>query len=157
RKREIDAHFAASRQANPALWNGTVLMLYEHAIGGAVFRGSYLETDFASMLAWRHWDFPDAGVKNCFAMGALRASDGRFLLGVSASHTSNPGGIYFPAGLPDENDIDGARVDLTRNLMREMAEETGLTGADFEADAGWMTVLAGPRIAQIKMLRAHAP
>ena len=155
RRAEIDAHFAAVRQAKPALWNGRVLMLYQHTIGDAVFRGSYFETDFASMLAWRHWNFPDAGVKNCFAMGALRASDGAFLLGVMGEHTSNPGFVYFPAGLPDTSDIDGSRVDLTRNVMREIGEETGLTPDQFEADDGWITVLAGPRIAQIKMLRAH--
>jgi 8-oxo-dGTP pyrophosphatase MutT (NUDIX family) len=157
RRREIEAHFEALRQSNPALWNGRVLMLHQHTISGAVFRGAYLETDFASMLAWRHWDFPDAGVKNCFAMGVLRASDGAFLLGVMAAHTSNSGYVYFPAGLPDESDVDGARVDLGRNLLREIGEETGLTGDDFEADTGWITVLAGPRIAQMKMLRAREP
>jgi 8-oxo-dGTP pyrophosphatase MutT (NUDIX family) len=129
-------------------------MLHRHDIRGAVFHGAYLETDFASLLAWRHWNFPDAAIKNCFAMGALQGSDGAFLLGVMGAHTSNPGMIYFPAGLPDLNDIDGARVDLTRNLMREVGEETGLVAADFEAEPGWTTVLAGPRIAQMKRLRA---
>ena len=158
RRAEIDAHFDALRRANPALWNGRVLMLYEHAIAGAVFRGAYLETDFASLLAWRQWDSPDAGVKNCFAMGALQGSDGAFVLGVMGAHTANPGRIYFPAGLPDLSDVDGARVDLARNLMREIGEETGLGCADFEtADRGWITVLAGPRIAQMKVLRAHVP
>jgi hypothetical protein len=38
--------------------------------------------------------------------------------------------------------------------MREVAEETGLTPADFTADPGWFTVLAGPRIAQMKVLQA---
>ena len=155
RRGEIDAHFDVLRRSNPALWNGRVLMLYEHSIRGAVFHGTCLETDFASMLAWRHWDFPDAYVRNCFAMGALQASDGAFLLGVMAAHTSSPGMIYFPAGLPDLSDIDGARVDLTRNVMREIGEETGLTRADFEAEEGWTAVLAGPRIAQIKMLRVR--
>ena len=88
---DIDAHFVQLRRANPALWNGRVLMLHEHAISGAAFHGAYLETDFASLLAWRHWDFPDACVKNCFAMGALRGSDGAFVLGVMGAHTSNPG------------------------------------------------------------------
>jgi 8-oxo-dGTP pyrophosphatase MutT (NUDIX family) len=156
RRAEIDAHFDALKRANPALWNGRVLMLHRHAIAGAVFRGAYLETDYASLLAWRHWDLPDAGVKNCFAMGALRGSDGAFVLGVMGAHTANAGRIYFPAGLPDLDDIDGERVDLARNVMREVAEETGLAGADFTAEAGWTTVLAGPRIAQIKMLHARA-
>jgi 8-oxo-dGTP pyrophosphatase MutT (NUDIX family) len=89
-------------------------------------------------------------------MGALRGSDGAFLLGVMGAHTANAGRIYFPAGLPDLDDIDGERVDLTRNVMREVAEETGLTGEDFEAEPGWTTVLAGPRIAQVKLLQARA-
>jgi 8-oxo-dGTP pyrophosphatase MutT (NUDIX family) len=155
RRAEIMAHFDALQRSNPALWNGRVLMLHQHAIKGAVFHGAYFETDFASMLAWRQWDAPDPGVKNCFAMGALRGSDGGFLLGVMGAHTSNPGRIYFPAGLPDLNDVDGARVDLARNVMREIGEETGLTPADFEAQPGWITVLAGPRIAQVKTLHAR--
>ena len=155
RRADIDAYFAELQRSNPALWNGRVLMLHQHDIRGPVFHGAYLETDFASILAWRHWNFPDAAIKNCFAMGALQGSDGAFLLGVMAAHTSNPGMIYFPAGLPDLTDIDGTRVDLARNLMREVAEETGLVQADFEAEPGWTTVLAGPRIAQIKRLRAR--
>ena len=155
RRADIDAHFAQLQRSNPALWNGRVLMLHQYEIRTTVFHGSYLETDFASLLAWRHWNFPDAAIKNCFAMGALQAADGAFLLGVMAAHTSNPGMIYFPAGLPDLSDIDDARVDLARNVMREVGEETGLGQADFEAEPGWTTVFAGPRIAHIKRLRAR--
>lgn len=155
RRAEIDAYFAALQRSNPALWNGRVLMLYEHAIRGTVFHGAYLETDFASMLAWRHWDSPDQRVKNCFAMGALRGSDGAFVLGVMGAHTANPGRIYFPAGLPDLSDVVGEQVDLVHNVMREVGEETGLAPGDVEAGQGWITVLAGPRIAQVKMLRVR--
>ncbi len=68
-----------------------------------------------------------------------------------------PGMIYFPAGLPDLSDVVGARVDLAGNVMREVGEETGLAPDDFEAEPGWTTVLAGPRIAQVKMLHAARP
>jgi hypothetical protein len=155
RRADIDAHFADLQRANPTLWNGRVLMLHEHDIRGPIFHGAYLETDFASLLAWRHWNFPDPAIKNCFAMGALQGSDGAFLLGVMSAHTSNPGWVYFPAGVPDLSDIDGTRVDLVHNLMREIGEETGLVQADFEAEPGWTTVLAGPRIAHMKRLRAR--
>jgi 8-oxo-dGTP pyrophosphatase MutT (NUDIX family) len=159
RHEEIEAHFTALRRVNPALWNGAVLMLHEHAITRGVFRGAYFETDFASMLAWRHWGFPDPAVKNCFAMGALRGSDGAFVLGVMASHTANAGWIYFPAGVPDRTDVqvglNGARVDLAGSLMRELREETGLDVAELAAEKGWTTVLAGARIAQIKIVRAQ--
>jgi 8-oxo-dGTP pyrophosphatase MutT (NUDIX family) len=155
RRDEIDAYFADLCRVNPTLWNGRMLMLHEHAIRDRVFHGAYLETDFASMLAWRHWGFPDAHVKNCFAMGALRASDGAFVLGVMAAHTTNAGWTYFPAGVPDLSDVDGARVDLARSLMREMSEETGISAAEVEAENDWTTVLAGARVAQIKILRVQ--
>jgi hypothetical protein len=50
---KIDAHFAARQQANPTLWNGRVLMLQDHAIEGAVFRGTFIGVDFASLLTWQ--------------------------------------------------------------------------------------------------------
>src|SRR5262245_33615275 len=128
RRAEIDAHFESLQRANPALWNGRVLMLHEHAIAGAVFRGAYLETDYASLLAWRHLEPPDTEVKNCFAMGALRGSDGAFVLGVMGAHTADAGRIYFPAGLPDLDDIDGERVDLARNEIGRASCREGSSG-----------------------------
>ena len=153
---EIDAHFAELRRRTPELWNGRVLMLRDFAIADGVFRGSYFETDFASLLAWRDWNFPDASVKSSFAMGALRGSDGGFVVGVMGSHTANAGNIYFPAGTPDPGDIVGDKVDLTGSVLREVAEETGLTSSDFTAEPGWFTVFAGPRIPQMKVLHANA-
>ncbi|MEX1083416.1 MAG: NUDIX hydrolase [Xanthobacteraceae bacterium] len=157
RRQDIDAHFAALRQNTPELWNGRVLMLRDFAIADGVFRGRYFETDFASLLAWRDWGFPDPTVKNCFAMGALRGSDGSFVLGLMAPHTANAGKIYFPAGTPDPDDITGNTVDLAGSITREMLEETGLTPRDFAAEPGWFTVLAGPRIALMKILNAPVP
>lgn len=157
RRHEIDAHFAQLQRGKPELFNGRVLMLREFAIEDHVFRGRTFETDFASLLAWRDWDFPDPTVKNVYAMGALRGSDGGFILGEMAAHTANAGKIYFPAGTPDPGDICGDSVDLLGSVIREVEEETGLTPADFAAAAGWFTVLAGPRIAQMKLLQAKAP
>jgi 8-oxo-dGTP pyrophosphatase MutT (NUDIX family) len=156
RRVEIDAYFATQRREKPALWNGRVLLLDEFAVADRVFRGSYFETDFASFLAWRDWGFPDPKVCNCFAMGALRSADGAFLLGAMAPHTANANLVYFPSGTPDRSDIAGDRVDLERSVMREVAEETGLTAEDFVPDVDWITVLAGPRIAHMKLLRAHS-
>jgi len=140
---QIDAFFNEQRAINPALWNGQVLLLHGYTIRDTVFQGAYFQTDFASMLAWRHWDFPDRSVRSCFAMGALQGSDGAFLLGVMAAHTANAGKIYFPAGTPEPSDVVGIRVDLARGLMREVEEETGLTANHVEAQPGWATVLAG--------------
>ena len=56
----IDAHFAAKQKANPALWNGRVLLAHEHGVTDGVCRGAFLETDFASFSAWRDWGRPPA-------------------------------------------------------------------------------------------------
>jgi 8-oxo-dGTP pyrophosphatase MutT (NUDIX family) len=155
RRAEIDAHFATRKKEIPLLWNGRVLMLDGHAIDGAVFRGTFIEVDYAGFLAWQDWGRPEAGVKDCFAQGALRAADGAFLLGVMSPHTANAGKIYFPSGTPDRSDVVGTTVDLEGSVWRELHEETGLTAADVVAEHGWHTVPAGPLIAHFKVLQAH--
>jgi 8-oxo-dGTP pyrophosphatase MutT (NUDIX family) len=157
RRGEIDAYFDKLKQKTPELWNGRVLMLRDFAIEHRVFRGRYFETDFASLIAWRDWDFPDPTIRNSFAMGALRGSDGGFLLGEMGAHTANAGKIYFPAGTPEPEDIIGGSVDLLGSVIREVEEETGLTTADFRPQPGWFSVLAGPRVAQMKLLQSPAP
>lgn len=152
RRLEIDAHFEARRRKTPELWNGRVLILSRCVLGERRLSGSFFETDFASFLAWREWGCPDQTVVNCFGMGALRAEDGAFLVGVMAEHTANAGRIYFPCGTPDPDDIRGSIVDLEQNVMREVAEETGLTPNDFIPRFGWEAVVEGPRIALFKTL-----
>src|SRR5512133_1919333 len=86
RRAEIDAHFAAKQREKPELWNGRVLLGRNPAFVDGRLSASYFEVDFASFLAWRDWGFPDKDVFNGFGMGALRASDGAFALGVMGEH-----------------------------------------------------------------------
>ena len=71
------------------------------------------------------------------------------------AHTATAGQIYFPAGTPDRNDLVGDTVDLERGVMRELAEETGLTLADVVPEAGWTAVLHGQRTALMKIVEAR--
>jgi len=152
RHAEIDAFFAASKRAKPALWNGRVLLLHHQVVCSGVFRGEFLETDYASYAAWNAWGRPAAGVRDCFGAAAVLASDGAFLLGVMGPHTLHAGEIYFPSGTPDPDDIVDGKVDLDLSVRRELEEETGLTPADVSAEPGWITVVDGSLIAQIKLL-----
>jgi 8-oxo-dGTP pyrophosphatase MutT (NUDIX family) len=154
RRLEIDAHYAALARDNPSYWNGRVLLMHSHRLDGDVFRGAYLETDFASLLAWRDWDCPDRSIRNSYGMPAVRSADGAFLLGVMGAQTANAGRVYFPCGTPDPDDVSGGTVDLDASLRRELKEETGLDAGEFDTDPGWYTVFAGPRIAQIRILQA---
>src|ERR1700687_648452 len=106
RRADIDAHFAIKQREKP-IWNGRVLLGRDPVFGGDRFSAGFFETDFASFLAWRDWGFPDKGVFNGFGMGALRCSDGAFVLGEMSQHTANAGRIYFPSGTADPNDVRG--------------------------------------------------
>jgi 8-oxo-dGTP pyrophosphatase MutT (NUDIX family) len=155
RRAEIEAHFAKLRIEKPEMFNGRVLLLRRGDISGGVLSGAYSEADFASFIAWRDWGFPDKTIRNCFPMAALRSSDGAFLLGVMGSHTATAGQIYFPAGTPDPNDIDGDTVDLERGVIRELIEETGLGVADFSAEPGWSATPLGQRLALMRVVQAR--
>src|SRR5262245_2028912 len=148
----IDAHFAKLRVDKPEMWNGRVLLLRHGAIAEGTFSGAYLETDFASFIAWRDWGFPDKTMRNCFPMAALRSSDGAYLLGEMGAHTATAGQIYFPAGTPDPNDIVGERVDLESGVMRELTEETGLGPDDATPQPGWFATPLGQRLALMKVV-----
>lgn len=155
RRAEIDAWFAELQRRKPAIWNGRVLVLHRYELRNGVFRGAYLETDYASFAAWRHWQPADAGVHDCFGAGAVIAADGAVLLGVMGAHTANAGWIYFPCGTPDPSDIIDGRVDLDFSVARELKEETGLAIAALAPAPGWTTVIDGSLIVHIKTLRSR--
>lgn len=155
RRADIDAYFAKLQREKPAAWNGRVLLLHDYALDGGTFRGSYLEADYASFSAWRHWGRPDALVNDCFGAAAIMAADGAFVLGVMGPHTVNAGRIYFPCGTPDPDDIVNGCVDLDASVRRELKEETGLDISEFAAEPGWTSVFDLPLIAHIKVLHSH--
>jgi 8-oxo-dGTP pyrophosphatase MutT (NUDIX family) len=157
RRGEIDAHFAERQREKPKIWNGRVLLARHPVFAEGRFSADYFETDFASFLAWRDWGFPDAGVFNGFGMGALRSSDGAFVLGEMGAHTANAGRIYFPAGTPDLDDIRDGMVDIAGSVTREVAEEVGLHEADYAMEPHWNCVVTGPSIAMIRILHVDMP
>jgi hypothetical protein len=153
----IDARFAAKQRANPALWNGRVLLSYEYEVSGGVCRGSLLETDFASFDAWRDWERPPAGVINCFSSAVVSGSDGGILLGIMGPHTANAGQIYFPCGTPDPGDISDGKVDLEYNARHELKDETGLDFDDLEPQPGWVSLRFRTWALSARLLKAPEP
>jgi 8-oxo-dGTP pyrophosphatase MutT (NUDIX family) len=151
------AHFAEQQRDKPKLWNGRVLLGRHPVFAGGRLTASYFETDFASFLAWRDWGFPDKDVFNGFGMGALRCSDGAFVLGEMSEHTANAGRIYFPAGTPDLDDVVDGTVDISGSVARELEEETGLLPGDYRSEVDWHCVYTGPAIAMIRILHVDMP
>jgi hypothetical protein len=152
RRAEIDAHFAARQAEKPKLWNGQVLLGRNPAFTESCFSAEYFQTDFASFLTWRDQGFPDDTVFNGFGMGALRGSDGAFVLGEMAGHTANAGRIYFPSGTPDLDDLHGGAVDIPGSVAREVEEETGLMAEHYRASEQWNCIVSGAAIAMIRIL-----
>ncbi|OPY94791.1 hypothetical protein A5906_11080 [Bradyrhizobium sacchari] len=157
RRTEIAAHFAEKQRERPKIWNGRVLLGRDAVFSDGHLSATYFETDFASFLAWRDWGFPDKAVFNGFGMGALRASDGAFVMGEMASHTANAGRIYFPSGTPDLDDVRDGALDIPGSVVRELGEETGLTAADYRAEPGWHCVVSGPAIAMLQVINLDVP
>ena len=150
RRAEINAHFGARKERQPALWNGRVLLLKDYRIENGLLSGSSFETDFASFVAWRDWDFPDRDVFNVFAMAAVRGADGGYLLGEMADHTASAGFLYFPCGTPDPKDVTDGMLDLGGSAARELFEETGIDITKLSAWPGWSLVREQNFIALIK-------
>jgi 8-oxo-dGTP pyrophosphatase MutT (NUDIX family) len=157
RRAEIEAHFAEQKRAKPDIWNGRVLLARNAEFAGGRLSSSYFETDFASLLAWRDWGFPDRTVVNGFGMGALRAADGAFALGEMASHTANAGRIYFASGTPDPDDVSRGSLDIAGSVAREVEEETGLVPGDYVAEPHWDCVVLGATVAIMRILTVDLP
>jgi 8-oxo-dGTP pyrophosphatase MutT (NUDIX family) len=157
RREEIDAHFAEKQREKPEIWNGRVLLARHPVFTEGCFSADYFETDFASFLAWRDWGFPDSHVFNGFGMGALRSSDGAFVLGEMGDHTANAGRIYFPAGTPDPDDVHDGMVDIAGSIKREVEEETGLAEKDYTTEPHWDCVVTGASVAMMRILRVDMP
>jgi hypothetical protein len=152
---EIDRYFACLQRERSELWNGRVLLLSRYAVRNGVLQGTCFETDYASFIAWRDWEFPDRSVHNFFAASALRAMDGGYLVGEMAQYTAGALQLCFPCGTPEPNDTVAGVVNLQTNLRRELLEETGIDLDELDADRSWTMVLDRGYVALIRSLRAR--
>ena len=158
-ERAAIAAFWDKRQAGaPAMFDGRVLLQSEGHVEGGIFRARYFETAYSNMLAWLQMGVPGRMPRNGFAMAALRASDGAFLLGKMGENTANAGKVYFAAGTPDLGDVtaDG-KVDLAGSVTRELMEETGLRLDEVRVGTGWTAVFAEKRIAFMREVAIDMP
>ena len=155
--REIDAHFAkrkAARQSGDLERRRTDAR--EHAMDGRCSADRWLKMDYASFMTWSDWGVPEAGVQRLLRPGcAARPRTAHFCWASWSAHCERRAYLFsLPVRLIEATSI-GTKVDFDANVWRELREETGLTAADLDAEHGWHTVLAGQRLAHIKVLQAR--
>ena len=153
----IEDHWKRISADKPAMFNGRVLLVDQWSLSEGVFRARFFETDYAAFLAFLAFGTDEADAWNVFAMAALRGSDGPYLLGEMSAHTAHAGKIYFPAGTPDRDDIRGDVVDLAGSVLREVAEETGLTADEVTIGTDWTFVRLGRKIALMREVVSPLP
>jgi 8-oxo-dGTP pyrophosphatase MutT (NUDIX family) len=155
---EVTAHWEKISAGKPAMFNGRVMLQHRAAIEDGVFHAGYFEADYAAFMSWRDFGHPGPVIRNGFAMAALRAADGGFLLGKMGDHTANPGKVYFAAGTPDKEDArpDGT-LDLAGSVTRELCEETGLTLDEISVEERWTAVIVPGRVAFMRPVGIDLP
>lgn len=146
--------WAAATAANPALFDGEVLLIAESRVDGDRFEALYRPVRFSQFLHYMRHGEPDGHTRNGFALAGLTSADGALLMGVMGGHTANAGKIYFPGGTPDLSDVADGRVDLDGSVRRELAEETGMTAADVSFEPGFWMAEDDKRCIFVKTVRS---
>lgn len=134
---EIAANWTLEIAANPALYNGRILLPSSLALNGRRLVGSCHAVNYETLLFWRkHRDIPTA--EHAFASAALISSDGALVAIRMGPQTASAGRILFAAGSFEQPDLVDGRVDVDANMVREVREETGLDIVSLRRDPHYM-------------------
>ena len=150
----IDTAWAEATAANPALFDGEVLVIADSGVEGDRFEAEYRPVRFSEFLHYMRHGAPDGRSRNGFALAGLESADGALVMGVMGGHTANAGKIYFPGGTPDLSDIVEGAVDLEGSVRRELAEETGLAAEEVTFEPGFWMAEDDKRCIFVKMVRS---
>jgi 8-oxo-dGTP pyrophosphatase MutT (NUDIX family) len=136
-ERENSAAIAANWQreiaANPALFDGSVVLLSELAYRDCRLVGRCHAVRFSTFMLWRGSQ-QTTGAEHVYAHAMLATGDDALVAIRMAAHTVNAGRVYFAAGSFEPLDFRDGLVDVDFNMIREVREETGLDISDVERD-----------------------
>ncbi|MBP1857333.1 NUDIX hydrolase [Rhizobium herbae] len=132
---EIAANWDEEFAANPALYDGLMMLPRAVQIRDGVISGETHVVPYSTFLLWRKAR-PVASAIHLFSLPVIVSSDNAVIAIRMGKHTSNPGRVYCAAGSLDPGDIRDGICDLDGNMAREVLEETGLTLADARSVSG---------------------
>lgn len=122
---DIDANWQIEFAANPALFDGEVMLFSKIDWLDGRLEAVCHACRFATLLYWRKKPHSPS-IGHMFAYAAPVTRDGSLMAVRMASHTANAGRVYFAAGSFDRDDLAGAEIDIGQNMRREVYEETGI-------------------------------
>jgi 8-oxo-dGTP pyrophosphatase MutT (NUDIX family) len=135
----IQANWLKEIGANPALFDGRVVLLSHLTYADEALAGRCHEVRYATLLYWLR-KRPAGGAGHAFAHAMLVSRDNALIAVEMGSHTVNAGRVYFAAGSFEPSDFPGGQVDLHLNMMREVLEETGLDIDTVRRDGGYIAL-----------------
>jgi 8-oxo-dGTP pyrophosphatase MutT (NUDIX family) len=121
----IEANWLREKAANPALFDGTVVLLSELSHRGRRLEGRCHAVRFVTFMHWRG-NRSDLRAEHVYAHAMLVSRDNALVAIRMGGHTVNAGSVYFAAGSFEPADFRDGRVDVDFNMAREVMEETGL-------------------------------
>jgi 8-oxo-dGTP pyrophosphatase MutT (NUDIX family) len=138
----IERHWEREKAANPALFNGRMVLPFKASIERGALRGVTRPIDFSTFLFWRR-KADNAGGIHIFAHAVPVTRDGAIVAVRMAPHTANPGRVYCAAGSFEPDDFVDGRMDFERNAHREVLEETGIDLGQVRREEGYGILRTG--------------
>ncbi|AZO12298.1 MULTISPECIES: hypothetical protein [unclassified Mesorhizobium] len=121
----IAENWRSETSAKPALYDGTVVLLSALGYRDNRLTGRCHAVKYSTFMLWRK-NRALSGAEHAYAHAMLVAGDNALVAIRMGSHTVNAGRIYFAAGSFEPIDFRDGLVDVDFNMVREVAEETGL-------------------------------
>lgn len=121
---DIDTNWAVEIAANPALFNGQMVLQHQVSLMDGVLHSDAHLVSFASFMLWRKLRTHEA--LHLFGLPVIVSADGKVIAIRMAETTANPGRVYCAAGSLDEGDVRHGKCDVLGNMAREVREEIGL-------------------------------
>jgi len=138
----IEANWREEVAANPALYDGRMLLQARVALEDGRLVSEGHEISFSTFLWWRKQADRRGGL-HIYAYPVIESADGALVAIRMGSHTANAGMVYFACGSFEPSDVTDGVCDPEHNMYREVREETGL-------DLGQARVETGYRVAHFR-------
>jgi 8-oxo-dGTP pyrophosphatase MutT (NUDIX family) len=135
-QREIAANWEQEVAANPALFDGRMLLMRALEMHHEAISGECHIVPFSAFLLWRKTR-PAGAAIHLFGLPVIVSSDGAVIAIRMGQRTANPGRGYCAAGSLDTDDIRDGYCDIDGNMAREVLEETGLSLSDATSLTGF--------------------